>query len=460
MDENIINNIHAIATHDWAKRFLCEYGNAGVERLASSYRDGQHCTWQSKHNGSFNSCHKVLFEDGTAWAVRYPIPGRVMHSDEKIRREAAVMMSVKKRTQIPVPKVIALGAAADNHDPLIGPFLITEWVEGKPLAIVLEELPRPSWGPVLRQDVEEDQLRKVYGQMARILLELAAHDFDEIGALVMTEGESESDRWSIVARPMTLKVNEIEAGGNVIADDHDLPAFKSTTEYMQNLVQQNITHLHEQGNSIDDASDARQKFVLRCRMMELIPHFVSRKYDSGPFKLVCDDFRFGNVLVDETSLQVTGIIDWEWTYTAPYQSLFCPPPWLILERPTSWTKNGEERCKQKLSVFLQCLEEEEKRLIRSAYDDPPDRCMSSLMRDSFEDGTFRFMQLLQEAFNFDEEILWRNLEKALRRRGLLEVGVPSKKEVESFVRAKVAQLDQYNQRLQAKESNDGQEVQV
>ncbi|KAI5236517.1 hypothetical protein E4T43_08568 [Aureobasidium subglaciale] len=389
MDEDIMNNSHATATHVWARRFLYEYGNEGVERLASSYRDGQHCTWQSKHNGSFNSCHKVLFEDGTAWAVRYPIPSRVMHPDEKTRREAAVMMFVKEHTQIPVPKVIALGAAADNHDPLIGPFLITEWVEGKPLTTVLEELPRPSWGPVLRQDIEEDQLRKVYGQMVRILLELAAHDFDEIGALLMTEGESESDRWSIVARPMTLKVNEIEAGGNVIAD----------------------------GNSIDDASDARQKFVLRCRIMELIPHFVSRKYNFGPFKLVCDDFRFGNVLVDETSLQVTGVIDWEWTYTAPYQSLFYPPPWLILERPTSWTKNGEERYEQKLSVFLQCLEEEEKRLVGSAYDDPPDRRMSSLMRNSFEDGTFWFMQLLQEAFSFDEEILWRNLEKALRQRG-------------------------------------------
>ncbi|KAI5266821.1 hypothetical protein E4T47_08163 [Aureobasidium subglaciale] len=434
MDEDIMNNSHATATHVWARRFLYEYGNEGVERLASSYRDGQHCTWQSKHNGSFNSCHKVLFEDGTAWAVRYSIPSRVMHPDEKTRREAAVMMFVKEHTQIPVPKVIALGAAADNHDPLIGPFLITEWVEGKPLTTVLEELPRPSWGPVLRQDIEEDQLRKVYGQMVRILLELAAHDFDEIGALLMTEGESESDRWSIVARPMTLKVNEIEAGGNVIADgkiapmvhriqrsltsaDHDLPAFKSTTEYMQNLVQQYITHLHEQGNSIDDASDARQKFVLRCRIMELIPHFVSRKYNFGPFKLVCDDFRFGNVLVDETSLQVTGVIDWEWTYTAPYQSLFYPPPWLILERPTSWTKNGEERYEQKLSVFLQCLEEEEKRLVGSAYHDPPDRRMSSLMRNSFEDGTFWFMQLLQEAFGFHEEILWRNLEKALRQRG-------------------------------------------
>lgn len=222
MDEdNVSNRPHRMATHEWARRFLDHYGNAGVETLASSYRHNQTCRWQLKHNGSFNSCHKVLFEDGTAWAVRFPIPGRVMHSYEKIRREVAIMRFVKENTRIPVPKVIAFGTAAENHDPAIGPFLITEWVEGRPVTAFLEKLPRPSWGPVLRDDIVEHQLRTIYSQMASILLELAKHDFNRIGALSAVQNHSNMSPWPVKSRPMTLRVNDIEAGGNVVADSKD-----------------------------------------------------------------------------------------------------------------------------------------------------------------------------------------------------------------------------------------------
>ncbi|THW08543.1 hypothetical protein D6D24_09119 [Aureobasidium pullulans] len=445
MDEDDLNKDHQHATNKWAKHFLDKYGDQGVEKLASSYREGQPCRWELKKNGSFNSCHKVVFEDGTAWAVRFPIPGRVMHPDEKIRREVAIMRFVKEKTKIPVPKVIAFGTAADNHDPSIGPFLITDWVEGIPVTSLIEELPRPSWGPVLRHDIEDNLLRKIYSQMASILLELAEHDFDKIGELSMVEEDNTLPLWSINYRPMTMKMNDVEAGGNVIVDDHTLPPFETTTDYMQHLVQQNITHLHKQRNSIDDAADARRKFILRCRMEALVPYFTSKTHDSGPFKLFCDDFRFGNVLIDENTLEFTGVIDWEWTYAAPQQFLFSAPSWLILERPTSWTENGESRYKDNFTVFLRCLgEEEEKRQSQSSFAPPEDKRMSTLMRQSLDDGTFWLTQLVQEAFSFDEEILWRNLEKAVYRRGLLEVGVPSEEDVEKFVETKLMELDQYN----------------
>ncbi|TIA07989.1 hypothetical protein D6C80_09482 [Aureobasidium pullulans] len=380
MDEDDLNRDHQHATDKWAKHFLDEYGDKGVEKLASSYREGQPCRWELKRNGSFNSCHKVVFEDGTAWAV------------------------------------IAFGTAANNHDPSIGPFLITEWVEGIPVTSLIEELPRPSWGPVLRHEIEDNLLRKICSQMASMFLELAGHDFTKIGALSMAGEDDTLPSWSIEHRPMTMKMNDVEA-------DHTLPPFETTTDYMRNLVQQNITHLHKQRNSIDDAADARRKFILRCRMEALVPYFTSKTHESGPFKLFCDDFRFGNVLIDEDTLEFTGVIDWEWTYTAPQQFLFSAPPWLILERPTSWTENGENHYKENFTIFLQCLgEEEEKRQNQI----PEDQRMSTLMRQSLDDGTFWFAQLMQEAFNFDEEILWRNLE-----RGLLEVGVPSEEDIEN-----------------------------
>ena len=145
-----------------------------------------------------------------------------MYPYEKICREVAIMKFVGENTSIPVPRVIAFGTAAENHDPAIGPFLITEWIEGIPVTAFLEKLPRPSWGPVLRDDIGDIQLRTIYSQIASILLELAEHDFDNIGALSAGQTHSETSVWSVESRPMTLRVNDIKAGGNVIADSKAL----------------------------------------------------------------------------------------------------------------------------------------------------------------------------------------------------------------------------------------------
>lgn len=216
MDEDNVRREHSNTTEEWAQHFLDEYDNSGVEKLASIYREGQECKWQLRKNGSFNSCHKVLFKDGVAWAIRFPIPGRVMHPEEKIRREVEVMKFIQHKTNIPVPKIVAFGTAADNHDHEIGPFLITTWVQGVSLTSIMEELPRPEYGPILRDDINEKDLRNIYSQMANVLLELSLHDFDKIGALTAIEDETES--WSICSRPMTLKMNDIESGGYVVAD--------------------------------------------------------------------------------------------------------------------------------------------------------------------------------------------------------------------------------------------------
>lgn len=166
-------------------------------------------------NGSFNWCFKVEFNDGTKWAVRFPVAGKVIYAEKKVRREVAIMRFLRERTQVPVPKVIAFGMAADNHDPKMGPFIIEEWIDGVPLSTIMEELPRPSWGPVLRADISDQALHKIYRQIARILLELSIHSFDKIGAPSLVENEDGIPSWVITSAPMTLKMNEIERCGYV-----------------------------------------------------------------------------------------------------------------------------------------------------------------------------------------------------------------------------------------------------
>lgn len=93
------------------------------------------------------------------------------------------------------------------------------------------------------------------------------------------------------------------------------------------------------------------------------------QHNSGPFKLVCDDFRPGNILVDR-NLRITAICDWEWTYAAPYQQLYTAPRWLLLRAPEEWRFDepydggeGEDDMlkayAKKLDLFLKIMEEEE-----------------------------------------------------------------------------------------------------
>jgi len=213
---------------------------------------------------------------------------------------------------------------------------------------------------------------------------------------------------------------------------------------VHNLVQQNITHLFEQRNSVDDIYDARRKYILRQRVKNLIPYFVAPEYDSGPFKLLCDDFHPGNILVNN-DMEVVAVIDWEWTYAGPYQFVYSPPPWLILENPTSWTDRSEALYKAKFPLFLRALEEEE---VRRGTRLPPEHRMSGLMRRSVEDGKFWFNELIRESFNFDEDVLWPNIELLLQKSGLADVGIPSDQEVEDFVKRKMQDLETYNRDLQ------------
>ena len=55
--------------------------------------------------------YKVVFADELMWIVRVSKPGRSMYMEEK---EVAVIIYFTSNTTIPVPGIIAFGAAEDN----------------------------------------------------------------------------------------------------------------------------------------------------------------------------------------------------------------------------------------------------------------------------------------------------------------------------------------------------------
>ncbi|BDD62831.1 hypothetical protein MAP00_007789 [Monascus purpureus] len=357
-----------------------------------------------------------------------------MDGDEKITHEAATMRFVRENTNIPVPSVIAWGLSHEN--PLgLGAFIIMEFIEGEPLDVILRQGSGPEEAHSLRLDINDEELETIYRQIANFLLGLSAHDFPQIGSL---SGNADFNS-GINSRPLTLKMNEIESHGGVRVGGPLSGTFSSTTSYFQNVAKQDMQHLLDQPNSIDDMEDARRKYLHSKIFAALVPHFVDNKYDHGPFKLTCDDFRFGNMLVNNAQdLKIVAVLDWEWAYTAPFQMLYSPPRWLLLKRPFDWEDEDVSKYNSLLKVFTNVLDEEQQKRAKSCL--VPS--MATLMRESMEDGRFWFHELIYSCFESPDSRAWLALRQLLP--SIDELVTVAGPEVEQFVNSKMEQLKQYN----------------
>lgn len=134
-------------------------------------------------------------------------------------------------------------------------------------------------------------------------------------------------------------------------------------------------------------------------------------HKTGPFPIWCDDFRPENILVNEAK-NIVGVVDWEFTYTAPVEFSHAPPWWLLLEKPEYWSKGLGDWCSQydkRLETFLQAMNDCEDESIRAGQLMETQR-LSGLMRDSWKSGNFWVMYAARNNFAFDS-IYWRKIDR-------------------------------------------------
>ncbi|KAF4161526.1 hypothetical protein CNMCM6936_003367 [Aspergillus lentulus] len=251
-------------------------------------------------------CLRLHWEDdGEDWLIRFPLPGKKsMYLDEKVHREAVLMGFIGSRIQIPVRRVIGKENVRDPSKR-----------QGRE-------------GGYFEPDIDSRTLGLLYNQMAEILLELWKLDFDCIGCL---SEDQQSGQYMVDGAPLTLEVNELM---RICGTGNRAPSgvYRSSTNYIASLLQLQSIHLREQRSSVYDSEDCWEEYACRHLMKAVALDFISQEENHGPYRLFCDDFGPGNVLVDD-SLRVTGVIDWESCYTAPMQFAGTIPSWLLLQRP-------------------------------------------------------------------------------------------------------------------------------
>ncbi|KAH7342377.1 phosphotransferase [Rhexocercosporidium sp. MPI-PUGE-AT-0058] len=247
-----------------SKKSLCRR----LELLVAE-KFGKPATWISPMIiGGFNNLYRMRVEDFSPDVlVRRPSVSQTQFPEEKTLYEAATAKYIKQHTKIPTPRVFFYSDVSD-----VGPFIIIE----------------------------------------RIILELSCHEFSRIGSLL----EADDGSFSVSRRPITQNMSDMLQLANIPSSIFSLEfqTFESSNDYYLNLAREHLAQLIFQQNdlvkSADDCRNNKQGRLstfgftednwsaqARTKPSKLLP----APSNSDSFRLYSDDFRPGNILINNAN---------------------------------------------------------------------------------------------------------------------------------------------------------------
>ncbi|KFA53782.1 hypothetical protein S40293_01715 [Stachybotrys chartarum IBT 40293] len=392
--------------------------------------------------GSFNLSFRFKFSDGGPDAIiRFPKPGHTATAlvEEKVANEVQVMDYLSQNTTIPIPRVLSWGLTAESPQQL-GPFIIMDYIEGIVLSKILQQSTKSDEEDmVLDPSVDNSMLTKIYRQIADYLLQLSRLTFTRIGAI-----SKDGNTWSVTKRPLTYNMNELTTVAGYPADLLSTSTFDRASDYLKSVAHEHLAHLRIQRNLADDPEIAQARFIARHRFAQLISKYCIN--DAGPFILFCDDLRPSNMLVNPETLQITAVLDFEFTNAMPAQFTYDPPWWLLLSGPDVWLDRSSmeefrDMYEPRMEQFLQALELVEGTQV-SEGKQPTEPSLSTRMRDSWRSGRFWFDYAARKSFDIDV-VYWAALHD--EGTGIELLDDEARSELELFVGQKMEQLRAYKE---------------
>ena len=435
---------------DECKAWLTRVFDAKIElaTFVTSRRGGGRATeYVGFLKGSFNFSFRFKFSDGGPDAIiRFPKPGHTATAlrDEKVANEVHVMEYLSQNTTIPIPRVHSWGFTGESPQQF-GPFIIMDYIEGIPLSTVLKQPAESDQEDILLDpNIDNSILNKIYRQIANYLLQLSQLTFTRIGAI-----SKDGDTWSVTKRPLTYNMNELATVAGYPGDLFPTSTFDRTTDYLKSVAHEHLAHLWTQRNLADDSEIAQARFIARHRFVQLIPKYCMD--DAGPFMPFCDDLRPSNMLIHPETLEITAVLDFEFTNAMPAQFTYDPPWWLLLSGPEVWLDRGSieefrDRYEPRMEQFLRALEQVE------GISVPRDKQLaeprlSTRMRDSWRSGRFWFDYAARKSFELDA-IYWAALHDG--GAGIELLDDEARAEMEPFIEKKMEQLRAYKEECTAR----------
>ncbi|KAI1139199.1 hypothetical protein F5Y05DRAFT_381100 [Hypoxylon sp. FL0543] len=396
--------------------------------------------------GSFNLSFHIGFGDRRPSAlIRFAKPGHTNSSwrAEKVVNEVRVIEYLRQNTTIPLPHVRDWGLAEQSPQQL-GPFIIMDFIEGTRLSTFLRQPTEDEDADlVLNPAIDDGILDTIYAQLADYLLQISRLQFPLIGAISKDAAET----WTVANRPLTYDMNELATGTGYPIDQLPSTPFHRASDHFQSIARQRLLHLKTQRNLAKDEADVRRRFIARHRFKQLIPKYCVE--DNGPFRVFCDDMQPANMLIDPSTLQITAVLDFEFTNSMPAQFTYDPPWWLLLRGPDVWLDKNDmdgflAQYVPRMEQFLRALERVEKRSAATEREGPKTGLsLSARMRESWKSGRFWFDYASRTCLDMDD-IYWHALRDETDGDDFNLLDAATQAEFEPLVQMKMEQLEAYD----------------
>lgn len=263
-----------------------------------------------------------VVESQLSYVFRVTIPVEPFY---KTASEVATLSYIRKHTSIPVPRVIAHSSTADNE-------LGFEW-------ILMEKIPGVSLKSTWREmDMEtKERETRVVAQYVKQLHDRCS--FDVIGNLYFREDlldrkvrASQIPDDGFVIGPVVTSF--MFAGGRKLRLPRNLGPYSDDGEYTAALMDAEVEdakflQLPEARTCAGFDEDLAEDAPEIIEALEMFQEawktlFPSHPHTPHPFALTHHDLSLSNILVDPTTFEITGIVDWECTGTRPFWEAIYP----------------------------------------------------------------------------------------------------------------------------------------
>ena len=264
-----------------------------LKHIADHYFQGNHgrCMEITKlTRGTYHEIRVLHFEDGWRCIGRFT---RTAEQLEKSESEIATIEYVRQHTSIPVPEIYFVNF---NENHAVGaPFVLMELLPGTNL--------HKLW-----HHMKTEHKLSAIAQVAKVLARLAGLRFDKIGSLkASTIGPVQN---------MTYPGSEMALGEG---------PFDTTQEWFSSFLNESDSSRTEDARALFPAIKTElRSFVAEQQASSEILH--------APFRLIHGDFDAQNLLFEQPDPnqppKLTGVIDWDYSYTGPLYYL-CEYPIFI-----------------------------------------------------------------------------------------------------------------------------------
>ena len=175
--------------HARATEFLARTKWEGLTAIASSLRSNISSRLEPKYStGHLDMVRCITFEDGVKWVARLRMPDlqdvfgsrEALDPESVTRMEVATMRYLRLKTAIPVPEAFAYDVRANNT--CGAPYILMSYIHGTTASDL-----RQQKGCDYYTYGTTEQDHKFRQELARIQVQLAALQFNQIGGLYETE---------------------------------------------------------------------------------------------------------------------------------------------------------------------------------------------------------------------------------------------------------------------------------